>query len=127
MRTYIKDLGSHLGEQIEISGFVEKFRDQKSVQFIVVRDVTGSVQVAVDKESAAHLLETTSKITTNTFLTVRGKAIENKFVKLGGMEVVPEEFVLESIAETLPIDNESNIDQKLDYRWIDLAVKRICL
>ncbi|MBR4406753.1 MAG: aspartate--tRNA(Asn) ligase [Clostridia bacterium] len=124
MRTYIKDLKSHLNTPIEISGFVEKFRDQKSVQFIVVRDVTGSVQVAVDKESCANLLETTAKITTNTFLTVRGKAIENNFVKLGGIEVLPEEFVLESIAETLPIDNESNIDQKLDYRWIDLRSQK---
>ena len=124
MRTYIKDLKSHLDQTIEISGFVEKFRDQKSVQFIVVRDVTGSVQVAVDKATCSHLLDTTSQITTNTFLTVKGKVIANNFVKLGGMEILPEEFILESIAETLPIDNESNIDQKLDYRWIDLRSQK---
>lgn len=120
MRTYIKDLKQKINTVIEVSGFVEKFRDQKSVQFIVIRDISGSVQITVDKATMENLLETTANITTNTFLTVKGKVIENTFVKLGGIEILPSEFDIESIAETLPIDNESNIDQKLDYRWIDL-------
>lgn len=122
MRTKINEI--ECGKDIEISGFVEKFRDQKSVQFIIVRDLSGAVQVAIDKQELPNLLETTNQITTNTFITVKGKAIENKFVKLGGKEIVPTEVIIESLSDTLPIDNESNIDQKLDYRWIDLRTAK---
>lgn len=124
MRIYIKDIKQKIGQEIEISGFVEKFRDQKNVQFIIVKDITGAVQVAVDKETASTLLPTTSKITTHSFITVKGKVLENSYVKLGGVEIIPTDIIIESIADTLPIDNKSNIDQKLDYRWIDLRTDK---
>lgn len=127
MRTYIKDIKNKKGEEIEISGFVEKFRDQKSIQFIILRDITGAVQITVDKSQKGELLPTTMLLTTNSFVTVKGKAVENSYVKLGGIEIVPTEFIIESIADVLPIDNESNIDQKLDYRWIDLRTEKNAL
>ena len=127
MRTYIKDLKEKSGQTAEICGFVEKFRDQKSVQFIIIRDITGAVQVTVDKASQENLLETTSLLTTHSFVRVKGKVIENAYVKLGGIEISPEEFVIESIAENLPIDADSNIDQKMDYRWVDLRSQKNAL
>ena len=127
MRTYIKDLKQKSGQTAEICGFVEKFRDQKSVQFIIIRDITGAVQVTVDKASQENLLETTSLLTTHSFVRVKGKVIENAYVKLGGIEISPEEFVIESIAENLPIDADSNIDQKMDYRWVDLRSQKNAL
>lgn len=120
MRTYIKDIPAHKNQTVEICGFVEKFRDQKSVQFIIIRDITSSVQVTVDKAAQAALLPTTSKLTTHSFVRVRGNVVENPYVKLGGIEICPESFEIESIAETLPIDDKSNIDQKMDFRWVDL-------
>ncbi|MDD4815912.1 MAG: aspartate--tRNA(Asn) ligase [Clostridia bacterium] len=125
MRTLIKDLKN--GEQVEISGFIEKFRDQKSIQFIVLRDISGAIQITVDKNSNPQLLPITEQFTINSFVTIKGKVVENAFVKLGGKEILPTEIVIESIAETLPIDNESNIDQKLDYRWIDLRTPKNAL
>ena len=127
MRTYIKDLKQKSGQTAEICGFIEKFRDQKSVQFIIIRDITGAVQVTVDKASQENLLETTSLLTTHSFVRVKGKVIENAYVKLGGIEISPEEFVIESIAENLPIDADSNIDQKMDYRWVDLRSQKNAL
>ncbi|MBR5226518.1 MAG: aspartate--tRNA(Asn) ligase [Clostridia bacterium] len=127
MRTYIKDLKTLSGQTAEICGFVEKFRDQKSVQFIIIRDITGAVQVTVDKASQENLLETTSLLTTHSFVRVKGKVIENAYVKLGGIEISPEEFVIESIAENLPIDPDSNIDQKMDYRWVDMRTQKNAL
>ena len=127
MRTYIKDIPQKKGENVTICGFVEKFRDQKSVQFIIIRDITASVQVTVDKASQETLLETTQKLSTHSFVRVKGKVIENPYVKLGGVEIVPEEFVIESIAETLPIDADSNIDQKMDYRWVDMRTQKNAL
>ena len=95
MRTYIKDIPQKKDQKVEICGFVEKFRDQKSVQFIIIRDITGAVQVTVDKATQEALLETTQKLTTHSFVRVQGKVVENSYVKLGGVEIVPENFVIE--------------------------------
>lgn len=127
MRTYIKDLKEKTGQTIQICGFVEKFRDQKSVQFIIIRDITGSVQVTVDKATQEALLPTTEKLTTHSFVRITGKVVENAYVKLGGIEICPENFEIESVAETLPIDDGSNIDQKMDFRWVDLRTAKNAL
>lgn len=106
--------------EVEVFGFIDKIRDQKSVQFIILRDLYGAVQIVVDKNTQQNLLKTTEKLSINSFVTVKGKAVENPYVKLGGKEILPTEIIINSVAETLPIDDESNIDQKLDYRWLDL-------
>ena len=62
-----------------------------------------------------------------------GKAVENEYVKMGGIEIIPESIVVESIADALPIARKeipatkkkqaverSSIDQRIDYRWVDL-------
>jgi aspartyl-tRNA synthetase len=66
-------------------------------------------------------------------ITVVGKVMENDYVKMGGIEMVPESIEIESIADPLPIARKeiaatkkkkaverSSIDQRIDYRWIDL-------
>ena len=44
-----KDLREYFNEEISIEGFVENVRDLQYVQFLVVRDSTGKVQVTVEK------------------------------------------------------------------------------
>ena len=44
-RTYISE--TKAGETQKIQGFIDKIRDQKTMQFIVVRDTTGKIQVTV--------------------------------------------------------------------------------
>ena len=118
MRTKINELIPNTN--VCINGFIDRIRDQKSVQFIIVRDLYGSVQITVDKATKPDLLPITEKLTVGSYVTVLGNVVENSFVKLGGKEIIPENIIIESIAETLPIEADSNIDQKLDYRWIDL-------
>ena len=57
---------------------------------------------------------------TDSYIRVKGQVIPNEFVKLGGRELIPDEIDVLSEAEVSPIDSESSIDQRLDYRWIDL-------
>lgn len=122
MRTKINEIKANCN--VEISGFVEKIRDQKSMQFIIIRDLYSAVQITVDKSAKPDLLPITEKLTVNSFVRIIGKAVENPYVKLGGKEILPDEIIIDSIAETLPIDEESNIDQKLDFRWIDLRQQK---
>ncbi|MDD3232195.1 MAG: aspartate--tRNA(Asn) ligase [Clostridia bacterium] len=118
MFTRISEIKS--GTNVKVAGFIEKIRDQKSIQFIILRDFSGIVQIVVDKETQQDLLPITEKLSINSFINVKGKVVENPAVKLGGKEIIPDEIKIDSIAETLPIDQTSSIDQRLDFRWLDL-------
>lgn len=132
-RTYISDVKNRLGESIKVQGFVENFRDSKSMAFIVLKDITGKLQITIEKEKSPQLTEKLNQLTVDSVITVIGTVMENEYVKMGGMEMIPEELILESIAEALPIVRKtipatkkkkalerSSIDQRIDYRWIDL-------
>ena len=132
-RTYIADIKNNLGKPVLVQGFVENLRDGKAMAFIVLKDITGKLQITVEKEKAEHLGESISKLTPDSVVSITGTAIENEFVKLNGIELIPDEIKIESIADALPIMRKeipatkkkkaverSSIDQRIDYRWIDL-------
>ena len=132
-RTYIADIKNNLGKPVLVQGFVENLRDGKAMAFIVLKDITGKLQITVEKEKAEHLCESISKLTPDSVVSITGTAIENEFVKLNGIQLIPDEIKIESIADALPIMRKeipatkkkkaverSSIDQRIDYRWIDL-------
>ncbi len=106
--------------KVEFQGWIENLRDKKNMQFIVIRDLSGKVQVTVIKAEKPEIAEIFSKATLESTVKIKGEAVANEFVKLGGIEVVPEEVEITSHAEPLPIAEDSSIDQRLDYRWVDL-------
>ena len=104
--------------------------------FIVLKDITGKVQITLEKEKAPELAEQLEAVTNDSVLTVIGQVAENEYVKLGGIEIIPKEISVESVAEALPIARKeipatkkkkaverSSIDQRIDYRWIDLRTE----
>ncbi|MBQ3015460.1 MAG: aspartate--tRNA(Asn) ligase [Clostridia bacterium] len=116
-RTYIKDITPGVRK---ISGFVENFRNKKNMAFIVVKDITGKLQVTVIKEEHPEMIELLDKLTIHSVVTFEGEVVASEYVKLGGKEMYPTSMKIESIAEALPIKEDSDIDVKMDYRWIDL-------
>lgn len=105
---------------VKIAGWVETFRDTKYMIFIVLKDISGKIQISVDKANQPQLVETLAGVIPHSVLTVEGQVVKNEFVKLGGKELIPTAIVVNSLANALPIDEKSNIDQRLNYRWIDL-------
>ena len=120
-RTYIKDVtpGVH-----KIQGFVENFRNKKNMAFIVVKDITGKLQVTVIKEEHPELIELLDKLTIHSVVTFEGEVVASEYVKLGGKEMYPTSMRIESVAEALPIKDDSDIDVRMDFRWIDLRRER---
>ena len=116
-RTYIKDITPGTRR---ISGFVENFRNKKNMAFIVVKDVTGKMQVTIIKEEHPEFNELLDKLTIHSVVTFEGEVVASEYVKLGGIEMYPSSMTVESIADALPIKDDSDIDCKMDYRWIDL-------
>lgn len=132
-RTYITDVKNHVGEVVKVQGFIENLRNSKAMAFIVLKDITGKLQVTIEKEKKPELCEAIDKLTGDSVITVVGPVIENDYVKMGGIEMLPDELIIESIADALPITRKeipatkkkkaverSSIDQRIDYRWIDL-------
>ena len=105
---------------VEVQGWIENLRDKKNMQFVVIRDLSGKIQITVVKSEAPEVAEVFSHATLESTVKVVGKAVKNEYVKLGGIEILPESVEITSRAEALPIGPESFIDQRLDYRWLDL-------
>ena len=116
-RTYIKDVTPGV---CRVQGFVENFRNKKNMAFIVVKDVTGKLQVTIVKEEHPEFNEMLDKLTIHSVVTFEGEVVASEYVKMGGKEMYPTSMKIESIAEALPIKDDSDIDHKMDYRWIDL-------
>ena len=136
-RTYISDIGKNLDKPILIQGFVENFRDRKAMAFIVLKDITGKVQITVEKEKHPDLEQALSEITLDSVISVVGTAVASEYVKMGGIEVFPDSITVESVADALPIAREdipaskgkaavekSAIESRMDYRWIDLRTEK---
>lgn len=110
--------------KVEFQGFIENLRDKKNMQFVVIRDLTGKIQITVIKSEKPEIAEIFSRATLESTVKVTGVAVKNEYVKLGGMEVIPDSVEITSKAEALPISEDSSIDQRLDYRWIDLRQEK---
>ena len=126
-KLFIKDLDKHYGEEIEISGFVDNIRDLQWVQFIILRDQTGKVQITIEKseEKNKKLVELVSNMSLESTIKVKGIINEAPKVKMGGKEIIPEDIIVtsENTGE-LPFNYKdlsgANLDTRLDYRYIDL-------
>ena len=116
-RTYIKDITPGVRK---ISGFVENFRNKKNMAFIVVKDITGKLQVTIIKEEHPEFNELLDQLTIHSVVTFEGEVVASEYVKLGGKEMYPTSMKIESVADALPIKDDSDIDVKMDFRWIDL-------
>ena len=84
-RTYTKDLSQKVGETVTIKGFVQAIRNQGKIAFLIIRDVTGLVQIVVLK-SAEAAFSAVQDITTESVIEVVGKAKEEKQAP-GGFEL----------------------------------------
>lgn len=125
-KIYIKDLNNYYDQEIELQAFVDNIRDLQYVQFVILRDSTGKVQMTIEKnEENQKLVDIISNLTLESTVKVNGKLLESPKVKLNGMELIPTniEVTSKSLGE-LPIDikNKDNTlrETRLDYRFLDL-------
>ena len=126
MKIHVDELKEHLGEEISFSGFVDEIRNLKWVMFVVLRDNTGKIQMTIEKseEKNKPLLDIMANTTVESTVKVTGLLQANEAVKLGGMEIIPTNIEVTSLAENLPFDFNNlegvNIDTRMDFRWLDL-------
>jgi len=118
---YIKDAPKHIGEEIELRGWVYNFRSSGSIYFLQLRDGSGRIQGIVSKkEVSQELWENLGKITMETSLIVRGKLREERRAP-SGVELDVSSLKILAVAAEYPISKkEHGTDFLMDNRhlWI---------
>jgi aspartyl-tRNA synthetase len=125
-RTLHADLRAHIGAEVRVQGWVRTIRDQKRIQFLILRDHTGLAQAVVEKSDArAALNQVISALTRESAVTVEGLVVENPVVKTGGVEIQIRSLRVEAAAEPLlPLDpsgpTDPNPEVQANWRYLDL-------
>ena len=133
-RTFIKDLGEHVGESVLIKGWVSVRRDQGKMVFFDFRDMTGTVQGLVTPGHAA--METAKNTARESVVavtaTVQERPGKNAQVgkQNGNIELLIQEIEVLSPAAVLPFEvNEDTAgigeESRLAYRYLDLRSERM--
>ena len=103
-RTYINEAQKAIGGTVKVQGFIENLRNSKYMAFIVLKDITGKLQITVEKEDHPDLVDTIDQLTPDSVITVTGKVVENDYVKMGGVEMIPESIEIAKVIESFGVD-----------------------
>jgi len=129
-RTYLGDLSKNMaGQQVSLFGWVDKRRDHGGVIFIVLRDVSGFIQVVAENENkkvlaCADSLRNEYCIAVKGSVRLRTPENINHEIPNGDMEIVASEINILAESEVPPfsIDTRDNLNEeiRLKYRFLDL-------
>lgn len=118
----VNDLTNLVGQSVIIEAWVETVRNQKKMQFLILRDNTGQIQSVNEKLAGREKITAViSGLTSGSTIRLTGRVIENSSVKLGGIEIAVESVEILSLAEApLPLSDGATLDNRLDWRFLDL-------
>jgi len=122
-----------VGDDVILSGWINKKRDHGNLLFIDLRDNYGITQCIIDKENSNF--KKLEKIQLETVIKIEGKVVErskdsiNKDIETGEIEVVIKNFQVLGECKELPLpvftDREYAEEIRLKYRFLDLRRKKI--
>ncbi len=122
-----------VGSQVRISGWIHRKRDHGQLLFLDLRDHYGVTQVVIqpDKgffDQATHL-KPESVVTVTGTLVARSPETVNPKMPTGEVELVADEFTVQSQADTLPFqvaeDDGTGEALRLKYRFLDLRREKL--
>ncbi len=123
----------HEGQRVRLSGWVHRKRDHGNLLFIDLRDHYGISQCVIEVDSP--LFEGATSARPESVVTITGRVVPrsaetiNPNLPTGEVEVVIEEFHVESPADVLPMqvagDGEYGEETRLRYRFLDLRRERL--
>ena len=122
---------SNVGEEVELSGWIQKIRNLGGMIFIDLRDQFGITQIVVND---TKLQEQTKDFTTESCIHICGKVVErsskNPKMPTGEIEIVASKLeILGKCKNVLPFeintDQEVREDLRLEYRFLDLRNEKL--
>ncbi len=126
---------SHVGQKVQLAGWVHRRRDHGGVIFIDLRDASGRVQIVIRSESIPDTTKEIANIRDEYVLMVIGEVHErlegsrNDDLPTGDIEIKVEEVEVLNSSKTppFPINQEITITEatRLHYRYLDLRRDRM--
>ena len=118
----------HIGEEVTLSGWVQKTRDLGGMTFVDLRDRYGITQLAFNMDTESDLCLQARKLGREYVIQVRGKVIErsskNKNIPTGDIEIEVQELNVLNSAKTPPFTIEDQTDGgddlRMQYRYLDI-------
>ena len=121
------------GQEIILSGWINKKRDHGNLLFIDLRDNYGMTQCTIDKSNSSF--KALEKIQLESVIKINGKVVErsnetiNSELQTGEIEVNINSFEILGSCKELPMpvfsDQEYAEEIRLKYRFLDLRRKKI--
>jgi aspartyl-tRNA synthetase len=124
-RTYIEEAKERIGETITLAGWVKRTRVLRNISFLVLRDLTGEIQVTVKDDDLRDLVEGLGR---EDVVKVTGSPVASDVAR-AGVEFVPDGIdVLNRAKQPLPFDLfgqvKAELDTRLNYRFMDFRTER---
>jgi aspartyl-tRNA synthetase len=123
----------NVGNNVFLSGWINKKRDHGNILFIDLRDNYGITQCIIDKENSNF--SSLEKIQLETVIKIEGKVVDrssetiNKEIDTGEIEVSINKFEVLGACKELPMpvfsEQEYAEEIRLKYRFLDLRRKKI--
>ena len=118
---------SHINQEVELCGWINKRRDLGGMIFVDLRDREGIVQVYFDPDYE-QAFKLAAELRNEFCIQIKGKVRSrpegqvNRDMATGEIEVLATELVIFNRSDVLPLDfNQNNTEeQRLKYRYIDL-------
>jgi len=119
---------TNLGQQITLSGWVQRTRKMGGMTFIDIRDRYGVTQLVFNNDIDAELCEKANKLGREFVIQIVGTVAErsnkNKHIPTGDIEILVEKLTILNEAQTPPFTIEDNTDGgddiRMKYRYLDL-------
>lgn len=127
IRTHIAEIPQKIGETITVKGHAQTIREQSSVAFIVLREITGTVQCVIERGCPAF--EKVKQITTESVISVTGTIVKTSSTE-SGLEIHVFELEIISLAAATPIpviqkgSVEVTPEKSQDWRFLSLRAPR---
>ncbi|MGE5672378.1 MAG: asparagine--tRNA ligase [Mycobacterium leprae] len=122
---YVKHLSEHVGQEVELRGWVYNYRSSGKIQFIIFRDGTGMCQAVVFvKDVPPEVFEAGKTLTQESSIIIRGTVRQDDRAP-GGFEIGVKEMEILQVAEEYPITNkEHGTEFLMDHRHLWLRTPR---
>lgn len=116
---------SLVGKSVTLCGWVQRRRVHGGVQFIILRDGTGTIQVSIHKDQVGkRAFGEAQKVTLESSVTVEGVVRTDKRAP-GGLEVSARDVKIVSLADTWPIQKTAGKVFLLDKRHLHLRSPKV--
>ncbi len=120
---------AHVGQEVIVTGWVQRRRNLGQLLFITLRDITGLLQLSFSENTEKAIFEKAETLRSEYVIAARGIVVSrgedtNKSMKTGDIEIDVKELRILSEAETTPFEIVENSDVREDlrlkYRYLDL-------